>query len=505
MRLSSVKSQLKKENLFLIVTFLFYFLLNATSFNCGFFSDDYLWLRRFSEMGFSGLLNNYNDSFFLPFTFLFQQLEYEVFGEFYIAYKIVNFILIFSIYVIYFKLFKAVLITFTRLENVKQLVYLSSLIFLLLPYQTEVVNWYSSQSYLLSTLFFLISIYHYQNKLFSSRWKGKIASLFFFLLSIMSKEVGIVYIPIIFILSICVFKERLINAFSYLFFLLLILLLYFSLKVVVIGDFIGGYGNSIHLNLDLNLIIFNQIAYYLKFFLMYRYFDFRLALFLIIISLIYFVFRIIRDKRNRFYDLKFLILLNFIFCISTLPVINLETSFLGSIQSDRYGFLPSLFSSVIFAFLILGVTIKDRKILVLPIIFSLSYFLVLTNLKWDKASEIRNVFSSFFKSQKGEKTLILNIPDNYEGVYLFRNGFYELIKGLKHKDQIKVVSLYEMYEVQNIKVDYLKSTLYLNKGRLILNENKIGSINLNRDELYFNSKKIKNVFYFNNYRLIKLE
>ncbi|OFX57420.1 MAG: hypothetical protein A2046_12600 [Bacteroidetes bacterium GWA2_30_7] len=118
------------------------------------------------------------------------------------------------------------------------------------------------------------------------------------------------------------------------------------------------------------------------------------AIVLIFIFIIYYVFRV-RKKSFHSPIIKVIIFSYIFFIVSLAPVINLETSFFKNIQSDRYGFLPSIFFSIFFIssiILLFRSTFKH----VIPIFFLLLYsFLTYsTNQTWEKAYQIKEIFSN---------------------------------------------------------------------------------------------------------------
>ena len=420
---------------FILVVFLLVYVVLSNS-NTGFFSDDYVWLNRYEKFGFYGLGNNYNDQFFLPLTYLVQIVEWSFFKENYPFYFFINgFVFVFSLFVLY-ELLKQIQSAF-ELPLFWSEVIVS--IVLLSPYNTEVLKWYSSQSYLFSTFFIITAFYFYFKFKKSSQKVYLILLSGSFFISILFKEIGLFFPFSIFLIEVIAYRKK-IN-FKLLLILSLLLVVYFSMRALFLGNLIGGYGSEIHLDFSFEKILAVIAAYFAKFFFLYRYeFGFYFLLFLNVLFLLIVLLK--RDKKIFRYTATFTLL----FIISLLPVINLETSFLDGIQSDRYGYLPGIFASIVIGSTI---TFLLNKKSVLVICFSLGivqfYLLHTTLTDWEKAQEFKNNFIERVReiSASNPSFTLINLPDNYNGIYIFRNGFETFQNKYLPSKKITVGVLYQ--------------------------------------------------------------
>lgn len=407
---------------FILVVFLLVYAV-LTKSNTGFFSDDYVWLSRYEKLGVNGLWNNYNDQFFLPLTYLVQITEWIVFKENYPFYFFVNALVFIASMFVFYELLK-------QLQAELQLpLFWSEVIVsivLLSPYNTEVLKWYSSQSYLFATFFILTSFYFYFNYKNSNKKVYLYLLSGSFFISILFKEIGLFFPISIFLIEVLAFRKK-INV-QLLLVLCLLLVVYFSIRALFLGNLVGGYGSEIHLDFSLKKILTVIAAYFAKFFFLYRY-EFGLCFMLLLNLLFLAILLIKKNKQILFYIATFTSL----FLVSLLPVINLEISFLDGIQSDRYGYLPGIFAAIV-----IGTTITflfDKKSVFL-FCFSFGivqfYFLHITLNDWTKAQEFKNNFIQSVRetSAINPSFILVNLPDNYNGVYIFRNGF----ESFKNKD-----------------------------------------------------------------------
>ena len=116
-----------------------------------------------------------------------------------------------------------------------------------------------------------------------------------------------------------------------------------------------------------------------------------------------------------------LLLLNFsLFSVLLVPVMSIFFSWILLSENDRYCYMPS-------AFLFMGLSIalsRLPKILFYTIagaylLFS-SYLLIKTNRIWWKSEKIVSNMSKTFHSWEATEIYVLNAPDNYNGVPMFR-------------------------------------------------------------------------------------
>jgi len=220
--------------------------LYSPSYDCGFFSDDYIGLDRYQEQGLLGFKNNFNDRFFLPVAYLFQVIELFLFGKNYFFYHLTN-ILLFALSTNILRICIAESGFFNNPVDKQKVSFLAALIFAVIPYQTETVNWYSSQAYLISVLFTLISAYYLIQHTKKRRWSLTIHFIFLFL-AISAKEIALTT-PLIFIIYLHKLNMHSRSfLIKYTIYCVVVLSLYFIWRVISLGEIIGGYGQDVHLN-----------------------------------------------------------------------------------------------------------------------------------------------------------------------------------------------------------------------------------------------------------------
>ncbi|MFT4018382.1 MAG: hypothetical protein QM668_15565, partial [Agriterribacter sp.] len=94
-------------------------------------------------------------------------------------------------------------------------------------------------------------------------------------------------------------------------------------------------------------------------------------------------------------------------------------------ESDRLLYFPSVFICMIFA-VIIQLLIKSTKWrLISCSVLSIYFvtFLLLNNKNWEKASELSGKILEQAKASAYRNIVYINLPDEIEGAFVFRNGF----------------------------------------------------------------------------------
>jgi hypothetical protein len=81
------------------------------------------------------------------------------------------------------------------------------------------------------------------------------------------------------------------------------------------------------------------------------------------------------------------------------------------------------------------------------------------NLSWKKASNIRDNLISQIKEISAKEILILNLPDNFEGIYIFRNGLDRCLRFNKIKVQTKFLLSQEILKSQKFSISKNSNTV----------------------------------------------
>ena len=397
------------------------FILYSGTFELGFFSDDFEGISRYKKWGLGGLGDNYGNVFFMPFSFIFQTLELQILSH-YTFIKIINLLLFGGTSIFLFSIARRL---FSRAQNGQFVAAIVAMIFICSPYQTEAINWFSSQAYVLATFFSVWALWVLVREK-QNNWTPFYFN-FLLLIALLNKEIALA-VP--FIATTLLFlqngktnsilKKSLIGS-------MFVLALYFGLRWITLGTLIGGYGDAVHTNLDPGILLNGLAAYFAKFFGFYRYLPpgINKAAAIILMTLTGTAILVLHNSLPYRKKLSFVLLVCFV--LSIFPVMNLETSFLDNIQSDRYGYFPSVFFSLFIGSVLLHLENLGRTIFFTFWISFSTVFLFYTQSKWLIAARIRNQFVGSLRSLEIQEFYLMNLPDNCDGVYIFRHGLEELI------------------------------------------------------------------------------
>ncbi|MBI4931860.1 MAG: hypothetical protein HY841_13945 [Bacteroidetes bacterium] len=480
--------QRNKKNVIIFLLLLFISILAYRNvFGILISTDFYPMLYFFEKYGLDAISNNFYEPgiqhFFVHLVFFFL---YHIFGisntgwiGFFVLVHCLNAFLLYKITNELCNIFLVVKKTL--------LSFFASLIFLLSPYQVEAVLWSFAYPFavFLMLLGLLLTIYYLkENKIYFL-----VAVQICFALALLSFESTII-LPVICFLFYFLFKNtpyRINSFYNYIFIVIfpqiIIIFLYFSMSKLYTGDWIGHYGAAVHLKFSPILIATNLIKYFVKFFLFYRFLPlerqsiihdylhinihntFTVLILIIFCAFIFSIFfwRIIKQRDSLG---KLIVFTFFTFIISLIPVINLDTTFIGAIASDRYGYLPSVFFYSFFSFSIYYL-LKRFWIIILTGLSALC-FTLLSNILcvWIDASNYsKNLIKNFEPWLSKTNIYMLNMPDNYNWVFTFSGGFKEAIYFKYHKEipPLNIISAYCMTSVSDsILIDRIDSnTLFV--------------------------------------------
>lgn len=422
---------------FLFLTVLLYF----STRNSGFVSDFLGWQYNFDNYPFVSVINGdaYHIKSFYHFTHL---LLYAITSAFrlwglpwFLLFSVLFALNAFLVLKIFGKIFKDL-----KLENGFSIAFIGVLMFMVSPYQTEVMVWRASFHYLTSFAMMLAIVYLSIRYVETSLIKYWIISSFIFLCSVFSLEFFLFtpFVVFLFILFQWVnfpgsfdIKKNMVRLVGI---PLLMIAGYFIMYKNVHHNWIAHYGVENHSQ----ILSLKSFATYEKYVIKYlgfiRYFkhtakesiygvfDISLISTMVLCGILSIFFLGVISFKKASVRQR-LLLLNFsLFSLLLIPVITLYFPYVLFTEGDRLGYMAS-------AFLFMGVSLM-LSYLPKSIYYSIAFFLIMisisltikTNNFWSKSEK---VFSSIVKKYESwdtsKQVLILNTPDNYEGVPMFRS------------------------------------------------------------------------------------
>lgn len=321
--------------------------------------------------------------------------------------------------------------------------FILSVLYLVHPYQTEVVVWKVCLHYLLSTAVLLGSILLLFRDRPLSGQASWIALHVAFLIALFSLELALIY-PVILGLSVWWWGRE--ESWSRLDIRLLwmkigipqavFILVYFLLNKWRMGVWVGHYGDDVHLRFSLLDLAGNGLNYLVKYLAFSRDWVHEakamvagfpasqpgwLATVLASLILSYVAFWL-RDKRlNRLS--RTALWAGGLFPLALAPVLSLHFAWIGYVENDRYGYLALAF----FLLAIQSLLLQASRWIILGVwilLLAIQFNLTRANIdRWEEAQRLYEALLADWRWSDAEDVFILGLPDNYQGISVFRSFF----------------------------------------------------------------------------------
>lgn len=455
----------------------------------GFVTDFIGFEMNYDKCGFLHYYDCASNPNFRYLQHAFSYVLYKYIGSdtliWYVLYALAHSITAFLCYKVFFKLID----NFDKNKS-KFFAFFIALLFLVSPYQAEVVVWRVCIQYCTISICLLMSILLYLKDLENQHWIYPVLVVCLFVIGLLSLE-QIVVMPY-FLLLISLFYAIRYQTYSkfkrfilkYLIPQNLLIATYFCMSKILYGKWIMHYGKSSYDGFLSLKTIAKVYLYFLKYVLLVRYwsYDSKTALFgfiesntvtiILTIALIVGVIFLIKWFIKGSVYSGLLLLFIGLYILSLLPVIQLYFSTLLYGENDRLGYLSSVF---IFGIIILLLSKLNTRIFigstVLLIVLNLFYTLNMSHY-WKRSTQIYNAYLHNFDAYNYQNVYLLGIPDNYQGIWMMR--MYGNNSGFKEALQYRLKKPYygNMYDVlmfnqvsfeDGMKVEKRNdSTLYVN-------------------------------------------
>jgi hypothetical protein len=334
-------------------------------------------------------------------------------------------------------LFQKILNSF-ELKKVKSIALISAILFLISPYQVEVLTWKACMHYLLSTCMALISFLLVIKYTQSAKTKYQWTYFLVLIGALFTLELSLV-IPVIigwYLLCLQSFRSEWRMFYSQFLKILLpsiiILGTYLALNQMVLGELVGHYGSEKHLDFSPGLILPNTLKYFFKYGLFSHYLPFiqKQAIYSFSEGVgIYLIFTVLLigalvwpfTKRKPSPRLSVIGFTLGGFCIALLPVLNLYFYKDMICENDRYGYFASPYIYLFITLLIFLVKGKLRKYIfgLYLLLISLILAQMIASAYW--AGRIQHSLAEDFRWYDAEEVVLLASPDNYRGMYMYRD------------------------------------------------------------------------------------
>ena len=433
MQLNFQKKSIYVFALFYLITLAFYF----PSRYAGFLTDFIGFEANYQKCGFI----HYYDCSLMPnlryVQHLFSYILCKTVGAntiyWYILYCLFHALSAFAGFHVLKKLF-----TLYNIENAFLIAISGTLIFLISPYQAEVVVWrvciqYCFVSIALSLNILLLLSYFKEKKV----WKPIFAFLIFAVNMFAIEQAAAIPLAIFVISFIINFHEQknLLKKSTTYFVLPQILFVgfYFLLSKLMYGKWIMHYGASTFNHMLSFKTYTNFFTYLFKHLFLLRFIEdegLKAKIFSLlnhpvsIIILSFFLavafYKLIKNNSQKNSKAGLYLILILLYIVTMLPVIQLYNPTMLLSENDRVGYISSLF---IFAVSVLFLLERKNKIFrfffVLLLLIN-AYFLLKIVHYWEISNNIAYRFGENFNYYDKKEIIILGVPDNYKGIWVLR-------------------------------------------------------------------------------------
>lgn len=442
---------------YLGIAFLFYYQVLGVYF----LSDDLTQIRIMNTFGMGGITHNFDIAFIRPLPYIFMAGLHHLFGHqsampYHTWNIIVHALNSYLVYILYIQWMKQL---DKNLPNIQLQGLVAGILFLTLPYQAEAVTWVAATVDLMVTTFIIVTLIFYLKYKAANSKKYLYRSVLAFGGALMCKE-ACLFIPVLIFTMEC-FDSRTsrnyLKPFAITSIYLAWLPIYIIMRYYFLGELIGGYHEA-HTVFSPPLIVLNASLYTAKFFAFYRLLPgelkdvFKIIIYnkailttcIVVLSALIIYFR---KKIKQFILNTPILLLLIAFYVSLIPVINLETSFIGDSQTDRYGYVPAIFFVMLLVY-VLNAVLKSKMLPVLASGLMLWFYMNIQAIhtNWKNGSYISESIIKNFNMPE-ETAYILNLPDNYNGTYMLRTGFVDGVLLLNNKVQYKKIKILSYHPI----------------------------------------------------------
>lgn len=439
--------------IFLLLTLLLYY----PTIHCGFTTDVTGGIERISTRPFKDILISFGFPALNQLSVALFYIQYKIFGTNGIGwYLVYGGLHSFNAFLL-FKIFYRLLTTF-EIPRAYWIASVGAVFFLISPYQSEVLVWKACQNYLLAVCFIFSCLWYTLVYLKSKRRRDVLKIYGFFLLALFTFEYGL-FTPLLLIAFLVIWRLLSVES-NYFWADIKMLVLpqflavggYFVLSKLVFGKWIGHYGAATHLSFPIKKMMATGLKFLAKYLFFVRsypptykrtVFNFidQYAYVLFALFLLLYGFGVVYSIQKNKKPFLLLLLCLALFAIAVAPVSNLYFYYLQQLINDRHGYLASAFLLMGLSLLLFQLPKYLNYSLVIGYACCALFLLVSLNGQWRTSQTLFDSLMKDFRWHDASKVVLLNVPDNYKGIYLFRiigigSGFKDALQYV-HGDEVK--------------------------------------------------------------------
>ena len=324
-------------------------------------------------------------------------------------------------------------------SKARQACFLATGLFLIYAFHSEAVFWILGSGAALCTLFFLLSIGCYLRKERSIYFF--LASLIFFQIGLFTYEaiwIAPLFIICFYVLDILLLKKNWKKEFIWIFVYLISFGFYLVFRFNITGNIANEYELGKNTNISIAGLFLNYNTLLARSFIPSMRSSILFLIFYgsVIVLLLFYIL-----KKRKTANKTFSFSLVSLFLVSLLPYI-----FLGidthTRESERFLYLPSTLLCILIAYAIIKANLS-YKFLTSICVFLFLYnaiFIYLNRRDYNTASTISKsiYYHTISAAQSSETVTVYNLPEQFNGVPIFREGFKEGLVWLFNTDTSKI-------------------------------------------------------------------
>lgn len=407
------------------------------------------WYFTYQQMGAEGLLHSFNDPSLHHVYHLFFYGCVKLFDKHPWAWQVV-FCAIHALNATLLFRFLEIWLRKGRFEHKLGVAFFASVLFLISPYQTEVVVWGATIHYLLIVTIILLQLNILIGAFLISNTLRATLSAILFATGLFTHEI-IMVLPAVFLLFIIYSPKGVFNGISrlslsvrYVLPQVVIVLIYFLLNRLLLGKWIGHYGAAAHLKFNFYQQVAQLLKYMLKYVVLapflpnsygnklYGWTESSLMIWSLVVIFLAVAMGIHFKRNSNKWVFGWVLLIAAI--VMLFPVLNLYFPTWVNIQADRLGYVASTFIYSFICCLLYFVFNNKGQFILLFYGFVSVMCLRVNTQNWYCASTLQQQLEKDFPANPNAHYYILNLPDNFNGAYMFRSlGKSKLAASLKMK------------------------------------------------------------------------
>lgn len=468
-------SSLNVKNIYVLAfLILMGLLVYAPILNTTFFSDDFTVLYRLTKIDFN------TGSFFRPLSDASIYVDYIFYGTWAYGFHVSNVLIhaatAFLCYLAAVELFK---LTAPGSASHKFYARICAVLFLVYPFHSEAVVWVVGRGVLLATSFSILSLYFY---LKANETGYFLLAAFCYFISLFSYESPVLLPVIIFMIEVLCKKWSRSSVRALLPFAVAALV-YLLIRFMQLGDIAGNH-QYFSLSSPLKQLLLNTFRLIERSILppMHNSLPAIVIVVMVVLSGLLMYFGKLRPAIMHKRMLTYVMM----YAVSLLPVITVGID-THDTEGERFLYFPSFFFVLMTVYLLYVVFEKSHYAWI-PAAVMFVYFLFFLEISlsnWVKASSIvRNITAHPERYHTKGNLYVIDLPDNYRGAFIFRNGFepaFRLQKQPLNVEKVVVLSSLHINHTQHEESGFSGTPAYDGKRFIIKTRLRKDSIYIKDD------------------------